>query len=96
MAMTNRNNIKRKKEMKRNKSKWKYSNQQTIEEILRQENVQTSSQETQREIMLRKINTAMMYYIKTKCENYHFIVGKTNHKEKRFIYINRIKHDTKN
>ena len=76
--------------MKRNKTKWKYSNQQTIEEILQEEQAIKLSQETQQVILIRKINTAMMYYFFSECRNYHCKISKGNLKEKQFLYIDKI------
>ena len=55
------------------KTKWSYHDPEVIEKIIQEENSSDMSEYNQRTIILRKINSAMIYYLLLECENYNII-----------------------
>ena len=51
-------------------NEWKFQNEEMIEQILVDENVEDQSYEIQKDVILRKINCAMIYYLIEKCNRF--------------------------
>ena len=69
--------------------KWEYHDSDAIERILSQENALNKTKNSQRGIILRKLNSCMIYYLMTECRGYEFKM-KPQHSSKYFTYIEKI------
>ena len=78
-----------------NEYKWKYQKREEIQKIVKSENVENESFQKQLNVVNRRINEAMINYLKNECENYSIQFENDTNSHFEFIYIKTIKKGNK-